>query len=528
MIVGFATRGQGRGAGPVGYCVQQTVIQAKKGTETRNPPPTVLRGDPAATERLIDSLSFKYKYKSGVLSFTPGETITPAMEQDIMDRFEAVAFAGLDPDQYDILWVRHEHAGHHELHFVTPRVELTTSKSLNICPPGPKARQAFDDYRSMINAEYGLSDPDDPARERDLHHAPGDRRAVTWEALGLPEGVSAAKRRIELRELAHQLIAKRVEAGLIRDRKSMVEQCRDLGFEVTRASRDSVTLLHPDDPDATRFKMKGAIYGVGWELERTVEAASSPGERDFTGRDRRAAERYAERVAEHIRRRTEYHRGRYAKPEQSTGEAHEVADSVAEPVSGDDLAEYLRRSLGVHALSVPANPGAARDAGQPGDAGREAGEDGRGPGVPEAAEGDEPERDPADPRGPAVHRDIAGVGEPDDRIGADLARRIASIRAAADRATEGARQCAQRAGACLRRVRAVEPASRRLAETVSRFERLLMAQEGREAQRRVAIPPALQESMGHRREPEKPATKQPRRRPGPKPGPTRGGGGPAM
>jgi hypothetical protein len=43
-----------------------------------------------------------------------------------MDAFERVAFAGLEPDRYSILWVRHRHAGHHELHFVTPRVELAT------------------------------------------------------------------------------------------------------------------------------------------------------------------------------------------------------------------------------------------------------------------------------------------------------------------------------------------------------------------------------------------------------------------
>ena len=42
-----------------------------------------------------------------------------------MDDFEAVAFAGLEEDQRTNLWVRHSHAGHHELHFVIPRVELS-------------------------------------------------------------------------------------------------------------------------------------------------------------------------------------------------------------------------------------------------------------------------------------------------------------------------------------------------------------------------------------------------------------------
>jgi hypothetical protein len=64
---------------------------------------------------MIDSLPFKHRYTSGVLSFAPGEIIPPAIEQSIMDGFERVAFAGLQPDQYSILWVRHQHAG-------TPRV----------------------------------------------------------------------------------------------------------------------------------------------------------------------------------------------------------------------------------------------------------------------------------------------------------------------------------------------------------------------------------------------------------------------
>ncbi|MEB6138371.1 nuclease, partial [Klebsiella pneumoniae] len=70
----------------------------------------VLRGSPKATEQLIDSLDFKHKYTSGVLSFAPNEKVTKEMEQALIDRFEAVAFAGLESDQYNILWVRHEHA----------------------------------------------------------------------------------------------------------------------------------------------------------------------------------------------------------------------------------------------------------------------------------------------------------------------------------------------------------------------------------------------------------------------------------
>ncbi len=47
-----------------------------------------------------------------------------------MDRFEELAFAGLDPDGYDMLRVRHSHEGRIELHFCTPRMELESGKSL--------------------------------------------------------------------------------------------------------------------------------------------------------------------------------------------------------------------------------------------------------------------------------------------------------------------------------------------------------------------------------------------------------------
>ena len=69
-------------------------------------------------------------------------------QRAVMDEFERVAFAGLDPEQHDITWVRHSHTsrpeggalgdrdGRAELHFLTPRMELTTGRALNIAPPG--------------------------------------------------------------------------------------------------------------------------------------------------------------------------------------------------------------------------------------------------------------------------------------------------------------------------------------------------------------------------------------------------------
>ena len=231
MLIGFSKHGTGEGAQPIRYLTAETVStravryltgdQAKKGVR-RDPQPVVLRGDPLQTRGLIDSLRFKNKYTSGVMSFAPGEKITPAMEQYIMDEFERVAFAGLARDQYTVLFVRHTHtASHrHEIHFLLPRVELSTGKSLNIAPPGHATRQLFDTLRSKINAEFGLADPDDPARAQKeklsgyqakiramqrLHSNPGDKaqRQMTQAAKPNPE------RAKELEGNLASLIAKR-------------------------------------------------------------------------------------------------------------------------------------------------------------------------------------------------------------------------------------------------------------------------------------------------------------------------------
>lgn len=101
--------------------------------------PDVLRGDPELTREIIDTLDTKWAFHRRGAFMAPDDAVTPEQEERVMDDFEALAFAGLEADQRNILWVRHVHAGHHELHFVIPRVELASGKAFNPCPPGCEA-----------------------------------------------------------------------------------------------------------------------------------------------------------------------------------------------------------------------------------------------------------------------------------------------------------------------------------------------------------------------------------------------------
>lgn len=104
------------------------------------------------THDLLHRLSRQWTYTHGVLSFALEDAPTEAQQQEAMDAFERLAFAGLDREQWDATWVRHSHTGHRtgsgieqesrtpggrvELHMVPPRVDLGSGLALNIAPPG--------------------------------------------------------------------------------------------------------------------------------------------------------------------------------------------------------------------------------------------------------------------------------------------------------------------------------------------------------------------------------------------------------
>jgi len=299
MIVEFFARGTGRGSGPVEYVTRAEDPLTGK---AREPNPTVLKGDPEQTIGLIDGLSFKHKYTSGALSFEPGQWITPEMERDIMQSFEKTAFAGLREEQYDILWVRHEHAGKHEMHFVTPKVELESGKQLNIRPPGKSHQDLFDSYRDTINYKYRLADPEDPERARELKIPDFELKK---EALGKRVGeLHKDDARIVLDAFAQT----EVRAGRVKSQEDMKKAFTREGFEVPRAGREYITVKIDD----LKLRLKGPMYGRDFDgkLEK----------RELTAKEKRnllenRIGKSVERLQALKRHRAEDHKKRY-KPKK--------------------------------------------------------------------------------------------------------------------------------------------------------------------------------------------------------------------
>lgn len=293
MLIKFTGGGRGGGRQVAEYLTRE---------EGRgHAPPEVVRGDMDRTRDLIDSIDRQWTYTHGVLSFAAEDAPTEDQQREAMDAFERLAFAGLDPEQYDITWVRHSHteSGRTELHFVTPRMELCSGRALNIAPPGWESSYA--PLRDALNLSHGWARPDDPERARVLTQAP--ERAQ--EGFRLREG----------REGIHEYLTGLVASQSVTDRASMVQAIRDAGLEVTREGKEYLTVHDPESDE--RFRMKGRIYEKDWTYDRELDRAIAPARgladsrsgNDLESRTLEAFERYQAAVDRRASQNSErYHR----------------------------------------------------------------------------------------------------------------------------------------------------------------------------------------------------------------------------
>lgn len=327
MLIKFFRNGKGAGAGPVGYLVADKVLayddnrdlirdaDGQPMTVNREPLPEVLRGNPDRTEALIDASRHQWTYRAGVISFAATDAPTEEQQAEVMDHFERLAFAGLDPEQYEVLWVRHTHEDRVELHFCTPRLELTSGRSLNIAPPGYE--KAFDSLRDVMNQRHGWADPMELER--------------TQEVRDIIETPTRAQGRDEL----HAWLQDQISVGLITDRASMLDALIDAGFDVPRAGKAYLTAQDPDTGE--RWRLKGEIFHEDWQAdpaEREVERGTGHDPAGLRRLDGIPARELQDRFEAHCDHRASYNRERY--PHLSATE-QELADDLSLADRGDVL-----------------------------------------------------------------------------------------------------------------------------------------------------------------------------------------------
>ncbi len=329
MMVRFFDHGDGSGAAAVEYLLAAEVAaytedrkRIPNHTVQRDALPDLLAGDPNLTRHLIDSNTRKWRYTSGVVAFHTDDAPSDDQQAAVMRDFEKAAFAGLAGDQANILWVRHQHMGNVELHFLIPRVELYGNRSFNPAPPG--SERYFNAFRDYWNARAGWVSPEEPERKR-----------MTKPVFDLGD-------RKQIKETIQTLIIQKIEAGEIHthaDVRAVLAKLDGLEFkpltekqlekhrkaDATEAGggkarrRDTrITMRVAGTLDSQNtLRLEDRIFHEDWTADEYFAAKPASEGREPISRNRRADPRNVERLRAafdaSVERRAEKNRARYER-----------------------------------------------------------------------------------------------------------------------------------------------------------------------------------------------------------------------
>lgn len=267
MLVKIFGRGKGGGQGVIGYLLGKNYIndnsQIRQGA-------TLLQGDAYLTNELINATPYAQRYTAGALSFTESpDEITDEQKRNIMQAFENTIFAGLDPDQANILWVEHTDKINPEtkkprleLNFVIPNLEMNTGKRLQ--PYYHKADIIrVNAFQNLINHSYGLTDPHDPNRQRPINpyasrNLPKPTEMIERDTPKFHE----FKNHTDAKQSINNSVLEQVEQGNLKNQDDIVKFLPSLNVVIKRVTENSVTVSAENIKK--NIRLDSNIFKKGW------------------------------------------------------------------------------------------------------------------------------------------------------------------------------------------------------------------------------------------------------------------------
>lgn len=204
--------------------------------------PELISGNPDITRELLLASTFKNQYTAGCLSFAVEESdISKETEQALMQSFEETLLAGLEPNQYDILWIKHQDKGRLELNFHVLNTELQTGKRLQ---PYVHKLDCYriDAWKSLQNDIYQLADPNSPERSRTLQL--GNMKEIK------PDNIKIA---------VHEYLEELWINNEINNRDDIIKELKNIeGLEISRITPSAISIKVPDINKPIR--LNGELY----------------------------------------------------------------------------------------------------------------------------------------------------------------------------------------------------------------------------------------------------------------------------
>lgn len=306
MLVKFFTPTQSKGAlGGLDYLLD----------ENRNTKPELLYGNPDITKGLLLNSTFKNPYTTGCLSFAEEESqIDKHLQDELMQSFEETLLAGLDGNQYDIIWIRHDDKGRLELNFHILNTELQTGKRLQ-----PYLHQfdkpRIEAWKSLQNDLHNLADPNAPERKRML--VPGALKQE-WQSV---------------KNAVHNYLEDAWINNEINNRNDLLNEISNLGGEIKRQGRDYISVKFPDVKK--NIRLKGELYNDNLKPCEKSTAEKEKIQKIYDSERESRIERNRETV-DNLNKKLGEHRDRkYKRVVRAQEETKELFKAV-----NDDIAAY--------------------------------------------------------------------------------------------------------------------------------------------------------------------------------------------
>lgn len=283
-------------------------------SENRSVSPELLSGNLEITEQLLKASTFKNPYTTGCLSFAHEESdVSEELQRHLIDDFERTLLAGLEPDQYDIAWIKHtDKDGRLELNFHIVNTELRTGKSLQ-----PYLHQfdmpRIEAWKSLQNDLYQFgADPNAPERKRMLQLGNNNLK------------------RTEIQNAIHNYLEDAWVNNEINNRNDLINELKAAGIEITRITKKAISIKVPEFDKPIR--LKGELYNDNLEpCERFVEQQGEKQSRYNKEREQRI-EANREKLDRLNQRITEHRRKKYKQLESPDHDAESIIDSS---ITGD-------------------------------------------------------------------------------------------------------------------------------------------------------------------------------------------------
>jgi hypothetical protein len=295
MHIKFISRGKGSARSAEEYLLQEHDHNGEIRADVQ-----VLRGNPSHVSQLADSLDFKHRYTSGVIAWHVDDNPTDNQIDQVLDDFERVAFAGLEPNQYSYYAVLHEESnGAKHVHVIAPRVELSSGKSLNIAPPN--WQKTYDVLVDKYNTKHNWASP------KDLH-----RRKLVNNQISIHSNMSHTKAKVEINKAVMELVAR----GTIQNENDVTKYLNSIDGVTIKPRRSNKNLSIELEGIKKPIRLEGLAYAKGFDVRELRQELR-------TEQEQRAGATKADRTREHerisnvfeniITDRAKFNQGRYIR-----------------------------------------------------------------------------------------------------------------------------------------------------------------------------------------------------------------------